>query len=67
MYMYLLGEDRKMCWVLLGKPEGKKPLGTPRRRWEDWIRIGLKEIGCENAEGIQLPQYRGRGWVLVST
>jgi hypothetical protein len=40
-----MGEERKMYKVLVGKPEGKRPLGRPRRRWEDWIRMDLREIG----------------------
>jgi hypothetical protein len=40
-----VGEERKVYRVLVGKPEGKKPLGRPRRRWEDGIRMDLREIG----------------------
>jgi hypothetical protein len=40
-----MGEERKVYKVLLGKPEGKRPLGRPRRRWEDGIRMDLGEIG----------------------
>jgi hypothetical protein len=40
-----MGEERKVYKVLVGKPEGKRPLGRPRRRWEDGIRMDLKEIG----------------------
>jgi hypothetical protein len=40
-----MGEDRKSYKALVGKPEGKRPLGRPRCRWEDGIRIDLKEIG----------------------
>jgi hypothetical protein len=39
------GEERKVCKVLVGKPKGKRPLGRPRRRWEDWMRMYLREIG----------------------
>jgi hypothetical protein len=39
-----MGEERKVYKVLAGKPEGKRPLGKPRRRWEDGIRIDLREI-----------------------
>jgi hypothetical protein len=39
-----MGEERKVYKVLVGKPEGKRPLGKPRRRWEDGIRIDLREI-----------------------
>jgi hypothetical protein len=38
--------ERKLYKVLVGKPEGKRPLGRPRRRWEDGIRMDLREIGC---------------------
>jgi hypothetical protein len=40
-----MGEERKVYKVLVGKPEGKRSLGRPRHRWEDGIRIGLREIG----------------------
>jgi hypothetical protein len=40
-----MGEERKLYKVLVGKPEGKRPLGRPRRRWEDGIRIDLRETG----------------------
>jgi hypothetical protein len=40
-----VGEERKVYKVLVGKPEGKRPLGRPRRRWEDGIRMDLREIG----------------------
>jgi hypothetical protein len=44
-YMARMGEERKAYKVLVGKPEGKKPLGRQRRRWEDVIRMDLREIG----------------------
>jgi hypothetical protein len=40
-----MGEERKVCKVMVGKPEGKRSLGRPRRRWEDGIRIDVKVIG----------------------
>jgi hypothetical protein len=40
-----MGEERKVYRILVGKPEGKRPLGRPRRRWEDGIRMNLREIG----------------------
>jgi hypothetical protein len=40
-----MGEERNVYKVLIGKPEGKRPLGRPRRRWEDWVRMDLGEIG----------------------
>jgi hypothetical protein len=41
-----LGEERGMCRVLVGKPEGKRPLGRPRHRWEYNIKVDLQEVGC---------------------
>jgi hypothetical protein len=45
-----MGEERKVYKVLVGRPEGKRPLGRPRRRWEDGIRMVLREIDWGNAE-----------------
>jgi hypothetical protein len=42
----------------VGKPEGNRPLGRPRRRWVDEIKIDLREIGCDNKDWIDLPQDR---------
>jgi hypothetical protein len=42
-----MGEEREVYKVLMGKPEGKRPLGRPRRRREDWITMALREIGCK--------------------
>jgi hypothetical protein len=42
-----MGEERKVYKVLVGKPEGRRPLGRPRRRWEDGVRMDLREIGLE--------------------
>jgi hypothetical protein len=44
-HVVLMGEDRKVCEILVGNSEGKRPLGIPRRRWEDGIRMDLREIG----------------------
>jgi hypothetical protein len=41
-----MGEEKKVYKVLVGNPEGKRPLGRPRRRWDDGIRMDLREIGC---------------------
>jgi hypothetical protein len=60
-----LGEDRKVYRVLMGKPEGKRPLGRPRHRWEDGIRMDIREIGWEREECIQLAQDGDRWRVLV--
>jgi hypothetical protein len=47
-----MGEERKLCRVLVGKPEGKRPLARLRRRWEDGIRMDLREIGLGSVEWI---------------
>jgi len=52
--------------VLVGKPEGKKPLGRPRRRWEDNIKMDLKEVGCGGMDWIDLYQDRDRWRALVN-
>jgi len=51
--------------VLVGKPEVKKLLGRPRRRWEDNIKMDLKEVGCEGMDWIQLAQDRDKWRALV--
>jgi hypothetical protein len=53
-----MGEERKMYKVSVGKPEGKRPLGRPRRRWEDGIRLALREIGLGGVDWILLAQDR---------
>jgi hypothetical protein len=59
-----VGEERKVYKFLVGKPEGKRPLG--RRRWDDGIRIDLREMGWENVEWVQLAQERGRWQAIVN-
>ena len=54
-----------MCRVLVGKPEGKRPLGTPRHRWEDNIKMDLQEVGWGSMDWIELAQNRDRWWELV--
>jgi len=61
-----VGEGRGVYRVLVGKPEGKRPLGRPRRRWMDSIRIGLQEVGCGVMDWIELAQDRDRWWALVT-
>jgi hypothetical protein len=51
-----MGEERKVYKVFLGKPEGKRPLGRPRRKWEDGIRMDLREIGLGSVDWIRLAQ-----------
>ena len=61
-----MGEERGVYGVLVGKLEGKRPLGRPRRRWVDNIRIDLQEVGCRYMDWIGLAQDRGGWWTLVS-
>ena len=61
-----MGEDRRVHRVLVGKPEGKRPLGRPRRRWED-IKMNLQEVGGGRGDWMELAQDRD-GWrALVGT
>jgi hypothetical protein len=53
--------------VLVGKPEGKRPLGRPRRSWEDNIKMHLQEVGGGCRDWMGLAQYRDRWQALVST
>ena len=61
-----MGEERGVYRVLVGKPEGKRPLGRPRRRWVDNIRMELQEVGCGYVDWIGLAHYRDRWRTLVS-
>ena len=61
-----MGEERGAYRVLVGKPEGKRPLGRPRRRWVDNIRMDLQEVGCGYMDWIGLAQDRDRWRTLVS-
>ena len=61
-----MGEDRGVHRVLVGKPEGKRPLGRPRCRWEDNIKMDLQEIGGGRGDWMELAQDRTGGghlWV----
>ena len=61
-----VGEERGVYRVLVGKPEGKRPLGRPRHRWVDNIRMDLQEVGCEYVDWIGLAQDRDWWRTLVS-
>ena len=61
------GEGRGVHRVLVGKPEGKRPLGRPRRRWEDNIKIDLQEVRRGCGAYMELAQDRERWRALVST
>ena len=61
-----MGEERVAYRVLVGKPEGKRPLGRPRRRWVDNIRMDLQEVVCGYVDWIGLAQERDSWRTLVS-
>ena len=61
-----MGEGRGVYRVLVGKPEGRRPLGRPRRRWEDNTRMDLQEVGVGYEDWIGLAQDRDRWRALVS-
>jgi hypothetical protein len=63
----LMGEGRVVYRVLVGRPEGKRPLGGLRHRWEDNIKLDLWEIGIDGANWIQLAQDRVQWRVFVNT
>jgi hypothetical protein len=61
-----MGEGRGVYRVLVGKPEGKRPLGRPRCRWDNNIKVDLQEVGCGVMDWIELAQDRDRWWSLVN-
>jgi hypothetical protein len=61
-----MGEERGVYRDLVGKPEGKRPLGRSRRRWVDNIRMDLQEVGCGYMDGIGLARDTDRWQTLVS-
>ena len=61
-----VGESRGVYRVLVGKPEGKRPLGRPRRRWEDNIKKDLQEMGCGGMDWMELAQDWDRWRALVN-
>jgi hypothetical protein len=65
-HLVRMGEERGLYRVLVGKPEGKRPLGRPRRRWEDNIRMDLQQVGCGGMGWIGLTQDRNRWRALVN-
>jgi hypothetical protein len=66
-YVARLGEGRGAYRVLVGRPEGKRPLVRPRRRWEDNIKMDLGEIGIDGASWIRLAQDRVQWRAFVNT
>ena len=65
-HVALIGEGRGVYWVLMGKVEGKKSLGKPRRRWEDNIKMDLQEVECWGMDWIDLAQDSDRWRAVVS-
>jgi hypothetical protein len=62
-----MGETRNSYRILVGKPEGKRPLGRPRRRWVDNIKMDFGEIGWDGRDWIELAQDRDQWRALVNT
>ena len=62
-----MGQGRGMYRVLVEKPEGKRPVRRPRRRWEDNIKMYVQEVGGGCGDWMELAQDRDRWWALVST
>jgi hypothetical protein len=62
-----MGENRNAYGILVGKPEGKRPLGRQRRRWVDNVKKDLREIGWEGMDWIDLAQNRDQWRALVNT
>jgi hypothetical protein len=65
--VHRIGETRNAYRILVGKPEGKRPLGRPRRRYVDNIKMDLREIGWDDIDCIDLAQDRDQWSVLVNT
>jgi hypothetical protein len=61
-----MGVERGVHRVLVGKPEGKRPLGRPRHRWEDNIKLALQDVGTGCGDWMELAKDRGRWQALVS-
>jgi hypothetical protein len=60
-------EERKVYKVLMGKPEGKRPFGRPRRRWKDGVRMCLRDTGRGSVGWIHVAHHRDRWWAVVNT
>ena len=60
MHVARIGESRYVYRVLVGKPKGKRPLGRPRSRWKDNIKMNLQEVGCGGMDWIGLSQDKDR-------
>jgi hypothetical protein len=62
-----MGETRSAYRILVGKPEGKRPLGRPRRRWVNNMKMALREIGWDGTDWIDLTQNKDRWKAVVNT
>jgi hypothetical protein len=65
--IYDLYKEKNACMILMGKPEGKRPIGRPRRRWVNNIKIDLREIGWDGVDWVGLAQDRDQWRALVNT
>jgi len=65
-YVARMGDGRGVFRVLVGSPEGKRPLRRPRHKWEDDIKVDLSEIGINGAKWIQMAQDRVQGQAFVN-
>ena len=61
-----MGEGRGIYSVLVGKPEGRRPLGRHRHMWEDNIELAFQEVGCGGMDWMKLARDRDRWWALVN-
>jgi hypothetical protein len=65
-YIARMGERRDAYKILVGRPEGRRPLGRPRHRWENNIKMDLQEVGWDCMDWIDMAQDRDRWWALVN-
>ena len=65
-HVAFMGEKTGVYRGLVGKTEGKRPLGRPRRRWEGNIKMDLQEVGCEVVDWMELAQVKDRWWALAN-
>jgi hypothetical protein len=62
----MYGGGERYIRILVGRPEGRRPLGRPRRRWEDNIKMNLQELGWEGMDWTDMAQDRDRWWTIVN-
>jgi hypothetical protein len=61
-----MGEEMNAYRILVGKPEGKRPLGTPRRRWVDYIKMDIREIGYDGMDWVDVAQDKNQWMAFVN-